>query len=85
MDDSAVINRILGRIDKLDDKMDKNITDLKNEITDCKLDFKLVRNDLTNHLNNKKAGRENDKRKIWLISACLGLTLTVYGIISGLF
>jgi len=85
MDDSVVIERILTRIDKSDEKFDTKIGELKNDITDCKLDIQGVQKDLTNHLNNKKSETEGFKRRIYIANIIFGAIFTVYVAIKEAF
>lgn len=82
MEDSVVIERILDRIDKFDDKLDTNIGELKEDITDCKLDIQKVQSDLTNHLDNKKSETEKSNRKFYYITGLLGIIFTAYATIK---
>ena len=84
MDDSIVIERVLNRIDKFDEKLDTNINELKDDITFCKLDIQAVQKDLTNHLDNKKSENESFKRRIYIGTALFGVIFTTYATIKEL-
>lgn len=84
MSERIVTEIILDRIDKLDSELDEKMTFLTGEIIDCKLDIQSVQKDLKNHLDNKKAEIENSKRKMYFITAFLGVAFTAYATIKEL-
>lgn len=84
MDNQLIIDRILCRIDRFDDKLDENISGMRDDITDCKLDIQSVQSDLTNHLNNKKDETESFKRRIYIGSILFGVIFTTYAVIKEL-
>jgi len=78
MNNEFVISKVLDRIDHLDNKMDGKMSNLGEEITQCKLDIQGVQKDLTNHLDTKKNEVENSKRKVYYVIAILTVSIAVY-------
>jgi len=84
MDTQLVIDRILGRIDRFDDKLDANITEMGKDITCCKMDIQGVKKDLTNHLDNKKNETESFKRRFYVVTTLIAVVFTAYAAIKEL-
>lgn len=84
MSENLVTNIILERIDKFDDKLDTSISDLKEDMTTCKLDIQAVQKDLTNHLNNKKDETESFKRRFYIVTILISVGFTAYATIKEL-
>lgn len=84
MSENLVTTIIIDRIDKLDDKIDENISNLRDYITASKLDIQKVQTDLTNHLDNKKSADESSKRKMYFVSVISGVIFTAYAAIKEL-
>jgi len=82
MDDSVVIERILTRIDKSDEKFDTKISELKDDINTCKIDIQGVQKDLTNHLDNKKSETESFKRRVYIVTSLMGVIFATYAAIK---
>lgn len=85
MDDQLVIDRILDRIDAFDEKLDTNITELKKDMTTCKLDIQAVKIGFNNHIDNKKAKSKKSNRQFYIIVAILGVVFTTYATLKELF
>lgn len=82
-----VLDRINGLDEKIDTKTDRiynYVGECKTEINQCKVDVSGVQKDLTNHLNNKKSETEAFKFRTKIAFGVIGVIFTVYATIKEL-
>ena len=82
MNGEFIVTRILDRIDNLDEKIDGKIGKLGENVNENGKEIALVKRDLENHLKNKQEETEGFKRRIYLITVCLGAIFTAYAAIK---